>query len=161
MKPKIHFFDKTTVFLLMGLAVLSVMMVLIGSDFKGLDLKFYYTGAEALKILSSLSLEQRQRYSFIECLDFIYISIYTSLLLWNLRKLGGRRLFCLGVIPGLCDIVENVGIMFWLQSPFEYSYLGSLRFLTMAKWVTGLSLAFLCLSLFVLHACNVKWQKQT
>ncbi|KYG63208.1 hypothetical protein AZI86_16015 [Bdellovibrio bacteriovorus] len=156
MKPRLYFFDKPTVLLLIALTVLSVVMVIAGAGFEGLDLKFYYSGDEALRILSALSSEQRQRYLRIESLDFIYLSIYTSLLMWNLRKVGGARLMFLGTLPAIFDVAENLCIMHWLSSPGEHFYLGFLSFLTMAKWSFGFSWTVLFFAKFFLRRVKEK-----
>jgi len=104
-----------------------------------LDMRLYYTPAEAAQYLSSLSPARASLYFCHELFDLLFLSTYTALLYFALEFVWGSSspFKFLGLLPGFFDLFETVGILIALQvgpSPFIVSWLGIATFL---KWITS------------------------
>lgn len=100
-------------------AVGAVMLSIpLHTEFYGspLDVRFWYTGAEALRYLSSLDAETARRYLFHEVLDLGFMAFYSGFF-WSAWPADARRWRKLSFVPGFLDLVETSGIMALLLVP--------------------------------------------
>lgn len=132
-----HLIDEWNLLLLAALGAVGALILLLPWDLVGLDSRLYYSGAEALQILGSLSFEQRNMYKTFELLDFIFIALYTTLFVRNLSHVYGFKPSLFGLIPGFLDCIENFGVIYWLYRPGFQPYLQVLGVITFLKWALG------------------------
>lgn len=135
------FLDKTSILLFCAFGVTGAVMLFFNAGFEGLDLRLSYSGEEAFRSLDILTVDQRSRYHVVEFLDFLYIAIYTAFLFLNFRKVRAKAVvLMMTFVPAIFDVLENVGIIYWLNAPDRYFYLQYLGWITHFKWLSGLGL---------------------
>lgn len=101
------------------LAVGAVMLSIpLHPEFYGrpLDVRFWYSGAEALRYLGSLDPETSRGYLIHELLDLGFMAFYSGFF-WSAWPVGARRWRRLGFVPGVLDLVETSGIIVLLVQP--------------------------------------------
>lgn len=118
--------------LLLDLAIVAVAPAEI------LDVRLYYSGAEAASTIAKYTPAERAQYMVSGLLDFALMATYTRLLfiaaarLWPARKLRWGML-----APAIWDVLETGSILTILTFPAVervYPY-GALGVFTCAKWV--------------------------
>lgn len=100
-------------------AVGAVMLSIpLHAEFYGspLDVRFWYSGSDALRYLSSLDAETSRRYLVHEWLDLGFMAFYSGFF-WSAWPADARRWRMLCFVPGLCDLVETSGIIALLLMP--------------------------------------------
>src|SRR6478752_9429633 len=115
-------FDRLT-WTLIALAIgVWMTMIKVGAPPGFLDARFFYTHDQAYNFMTSLDDFDRGQYKLNEILDLFFLSIYSLLLVSNLRKVlpPGKAWF--GFIPGAFDLIETTTILRWLQSPNPTTY---------------------------------------
>ncbi len=118
--------NKCLIVLFLLLACVGIPMLMIGPP-HSLDVRLYYSHAEAMQWFDSLIYDEKTNYLINECLDLIYIAVYTGIFL----ILNGKW----GVIPGIIDLMETIPIILFLKNGNELpEYLG---IISMAKWIAG------------------------
>ena len=118
-------------FLLIILWVLNSTMV----NTELLDVRFYYSGAEAQAFLSKLSPSDVFIYRTIAGVDLFFIAAYTVATYYFFKINFPLRFLWFGFIPGVLDLLETSGILFVLANntwPICFNYLGAV---TAAKWI--------------------------
>ena len=136
-----NFFDRVTLSLLGGAALLIGLMV--GLDLpESLDEKLYYSGSEARAVLQRLDAAQLETYFHNQLLDLCLVACYTGALLRICAKLYPARRWplALAVALGSADLLETVAIMSVLKSVIAPTILKWLGWVTFVKWVLALAL---------------------
>lgn len=117
---------KTFVFFLLVAALSGIPMLMIGLP-KTLDVRLFYSHAEAMSWLTSLSESQRADYLLNEYLDLGYLFGYSGMFF----LLAGP----VGIVPGILDLIETVPIILHLK--FGYALPVFLGFVSGIKWISG------------------------
>ncbi|MES2527552.1 MAG: hypothetical protein V4598_10710 [Bdellovibrionota bacterium] len=129
---------KTFVFFLLVAACSGIPMLMIGLK-QTLDVRLFYSHAEAMSWLTSLSESQRADYLLNEYLDLGYLLGYTGMFF----LLAGP----LGLIPGILDLIETVPIILHLNHMMELpTFLGTI---SGVKWISGVMVGVLILMKFI------------
>jgi len=125
---------------------LSGIAILIVGTLNSLDVRFYYTAQQADDFLRSLSPLESQRYLRTELLDLIFLSSYSVLLAFSMRRLYPSKIFLAwyAIIPGVFDLAETMTIILLLAKWISYPppWLG---LATCLKWTIGASVIALVL----------------
>ncbi len=95
-----------------------------------LDVHFFYTHAEALSWLTSLSPEMTKAYYLNELFDLLFISSYSFAAWVILQKKWA-------FLPGIMDLIETLSILCYLSFPSIDRVFFILCFITALKWMTG------------------------
>ncbi len=121
-------------FWLAAAALCGLAMLSIPQQGRILDLRFWYTGQDAIDYLASLQGESRGRYINHEWLDFGFMGFYSLALAGFWR--GARHLRLLPWFPGLMDFIETGQIVAILYRPESGPWLAStLAMSTPVKYV--------------------------
>jgi len=91
------------------------VMLSIPQEGRILDLRFWYSGQDALDYLQSLQGEARDRYRIHEWLDLLFMAFY-SLAMAGFWK-GPRRTRLIPWVAGILDFVETALILVLLTQP--------------------------------------------
>ena len=98
-------------------AIVGAVMLSIPLEGRILDLRFWYTGAEALQYLESLSVDAGRQYWLHELLDLVFMSSYSwaFFVFWPVSgRLANWR--ALSLLPGALDFIETFGILLLLSA---------------------------------------------
>ncbi len=123
---------KAFVFFLLVAACSGIPMLMIGLK-QTLDVRLFYSHAEAMSWLTSLSESQRADYLLNEYLDLGYLLGYTGMFFVLLGPLG--------LIPGILDLIETVPIILHLNHMMDLpAFLG---IVSGVKWISGVVIGLL------------------
>jgi hypothetical protein len=138
--PRRRFFDRKMILLLTAIIALDVILALVGPR-ETLDLKFYYSGAEARALLAGYDLDTAWSYFVNEFFDLLLIIAYSAALAHGFSKFfaRGSPFFALALLPGFLDIAENTGAVYALSTPGPHAYLDAMGTVTALKWLSGLA----------------------
>ncbi len=140
------------VFLLIILLVLNSAMV----NTELLDVRFYYSGAEAQAFLTKLSPSDVFMYRTIAGVDLFFIAAYTVVTYYFFKINFPRRFLWFVFIPGILDLLETSGILFALTKtswPSCFNYLGAV---TAAKWIVVILSCVIILALSISKLRKIK-----
>jgi hypothetical protein len=149
-------------FLFAGVLVMIVVMVKTGATLKTpgtpkgiLDLEFAYNAAKASVVINAWTgtgpVDNMEAAKINTRLDFIFLFFY-SLFLYNTGKLlaacfhgslliTGRFIARGALAAGLCDILENTGMLITLQDYLSDSCTLLTFIFSIAKWIMALAAA--------------------
>lgn len=135
--------------LLLVAAALAAVMGKIGPA-QSLDRLPWYTAPKALTLLADLGPEGRARYVRNECVDLVFLCVYSAFAyvatgwIWEgrLSPPAVRRAQRLSLLPGLFDLAETTLVLSALSgSPDNLTAkVGWLCLLTPAKWLAAAAL---------------------
>ncbi|MBO9666310.1 MAG: hypothetical protein J7501_05805 [Bdellovibrio sp.] len=118
-----------------ALIMLLATMVQIWGSQKSLDIRLYYTAADAKSFFAELSPAETAAYIRHELFDLAFIGTYSLLFFfWLQRLFPQKKLFvALGFVPGLLDFIETTSILGVLLQGLQEPplWLGTVTFL---KW---------------------------
>ena len=145
-------FDKNMILLLIAAGLVLVCMFMFGPA-ESLDSLFFYTEAEAQRILYEVSVEESARYFFNEIFDMVFIILYSAFLYLCFRKLRltGVLLLACAFSPGVFDLLETSCILYALKNPGQHDFLLGLGYITSIKWLLAL-ISLGCLIFFCSRA---------
>jgi hypothetical protein len=132
------FFDKRIRILLVLIVVLDVAMMTLGPR-ATLDMKLYYTGEQARSLLSSFDAHEGNTYFINELFDLVFISAYSSLFFFGLRKAFPKSRIAgpIALVPGFFDVIETSFILYALRTQGPHPFFDWLGVATFLKWTTG------------------------
>lgn len=132
---------------------LLLMIIIINSEMTNstlLEMRFYYSGAEARDHLSQLSPHDSDTYRTLAGIDLFFIAAYTVATCYFIKIYFSGAFLWLGIIPGFIDLIETVGILFALRTQPLQNYFDFLGLVTAAKW-TIVVLLFLVIIALLVH----------
>lgn len=135
----------TVVFLTAAALLYGSFLWITATGIELLDAKIVYGPETAARVMRDLQPEPRLVYESFNWVDFGYVSVYSVLLVTWIRFLRNRGALShrvvpvLGVLPGLFDLVENVGIALLLRAsdPAAHAWLWPTVVSTPIKWGTA------------------------
>lgn len=135
----------TVVFLSSAALLYGSFLWITATGIELLDAKFAYGPQTAARVMRELEPEPRLAYESFNWVDFGYVPVYSVLLITWIRFLRNRGALshrfrpALGVLPGLCDLVENVAIALLLRAsdPSTHPWLWATVVATPLKWASA------------------------
>jgi hypothetical protein len=132
-----EFFDIKMILLFVTMAILIAIMSQVGLP-GALDARFFYTNLEANLFLQTRTTDQLQMYRFTALLDLFFIYKYSRALTLALWRLYPRtKIWIVGVVPGIFDLLETGTIIAAIHSPSRVLALPGLGYITAIKWLTA------------------------
>jgi hypothetical protein len=117
------------------------LLILIMENFgpsQSLDIKFYYSGAEARALIQNLHAFELKYYFRNELIDLIFIFTYTSALWIGLRRIfpNNKATATLALLPGFFDLIETIAIIYAVKRPGgPHDFFDWLGVVTSLKWI--------------------------
>jgi hypothetical protein len=133
-----EFFDLKMILLFVTMGLLVGIMSQVGPA-GALDGRFFYSDLEAQLFLRTLAPEKLNLYRFNELLDLFFIYKYSralTLALWRLHP--GTKIWLVGLVPGLFDLLETGTILAAIHSATRTLAFSGLGYVTAVKWTTAL-----------------------
>lgn len=157
MQPKYFDFRMFVLWLLFFIFILT--FIKLGSQ-ETLDGRFFYSGTEAFKFISSLNDKAVLHYLLTAFFDLGFILVYAALLFLNLKRVFYKvpRLKYFSLLPAGLDFFETKIVIESLlnngRTLKDYDWVG---YVTMFKWLT---VGFL-LALFLIKITKISYLKFT
>lgn len=132
--------SKKTTILFVTLVATGIVMRIFSPPQK-LDARIFYSFAEAVNYLMSLTEIQKREYLFAEFFDFWFMTNYTWINFLAAKKVRVKsQLLWVAFVPGVLDLFETILIVYFLhfrQFTFWHDLLPVLSFL---KWLSAIGL---------------------
>lgn len=134
------FISKKGVVLVVTLVATGIVMRFFSPPQK-LDARVFYSLAEAVNYLMSLTELQKREYLFAEFFDFWFMINYTWINFLAAKKVGLKpRLLWIAFVPGVLDFFETILIVYFLHFRQFTSGHDLLPILSSLKWATAIGL---------------------
>lgn len=114
-----------------------------------LDVRFFYTAADAAAYFQALSGDESLRYFKKEYWDLLYIASYTTLFVAAAKRLRFRQYRAFFIV-GTLDLIETLNIISFLKFSFAFISFDVLGIISCMKWLG----AYLSLGLLFCLAAN-------
>jgi hypothetical protein len=134
------FISKKAAVLVVTLIATGIVMRFFSPPQK-LDARFFYSFAEAVNYLMSLTELQKREYLFAEFFDFWFMINYTWINFLAAKKIAlTPRILWIPFVPGVLDFFETILIVYFLHFRQFTSCHELLPLLSSFKWATAIGL---------------------